>query len=143
MSGHELALQKALIAHLSEDVAVQALLGDPARIRDAAPREGELPHLLIGRCESRPVGADGGGVEHRLTLTVVSRFRGTEEAKAVLAAVRLRLADARIQRNRPRPQPRDRREHPRCPLDLQQYVLAALCTHGSTSSVTARTRSTA
>ena len=32
MSGHELALQKALIAHLAEDVAVRALLGDPARI---------------------------------------------------------------------------------------------------------------
>lgn len=97
MSGHELALQKALIAHLAEDVAVQALLGDPARIWDAAPHEAELSHLLIGRCESRPVGADGGGVEHRLTLTVVSRFRGTEEAKAVLAAVRLRLTDARVE----------------------------------------------
>jgi hypothetical protein len=97
MSGHELALQKALIAHLAEDVAVRALLGDPARIRDALPLDAELPHLLIGRCESRPVGADGGGVEHRLTLTVVSRFRGTEEAKAVLAAVRLRLTDARVE----------------------------------------------
>lgn len=97
MSGHELALQKALIAHLAEDVAVRALLGDPARIRDAVSEEPVLPHLLIGRCESRPVEADGGGVEHRLTLTVVSRFRGTEEAKAVLAAVRLRLTDARIQ----------------------------------------------
>ena len=97
MSGHELALQKALIAHLSEDVAVRALLGDAVRIWDAAPREGELPHLLIGRCESRPVGADGGGVEHRLTLTVVSRFRGTEEAKAVLAAVRFRLTVAQVQ----------------------------------------------
>ncbi|MFA4951315.1 DUF3168 domain-containing protein [Brevundimonas sp.] len=97
MSGHELALQKALIAHLAEDVAVMALLGDPARIWDALPLDAELPHLLIGRCESRPVGADGGGVEHRLTLTVVSRFRGTEEAKAVLAAVRLRLTDARVE----------------------------------------------
>lgn len=97
MSRHELALQKALIAHLAEDVAVRALLGDRARIWDALPLDAELPHLLIGRCESRPVGADGGGVEHRLTLTVVSRFRGTEEAKAVLAAVRLRLTDARVE----------------------------------------------
>lgn len=97
MSAHELALQKALIAHLSEDVALRSLLGDPARIWDAAPHEAESPHLLIGRCESRPVSADGGGVEHRLTLTVVSRFRGTEEAKAVLAAVRLRLADAPVE----------------------------------------------
>ena len=33
MSAHELALQKALIAHLKADAAVQALLGEPARIR--------------------------------------------------------------------------------------------------------------
>jgi hypothetical protein len=97
MSAHELALQKALIGHLKADAAVGALLGEPARIRDAAsvPVAGEaFPHLLIGRCESRPLGADGGGVEQALTLTVVSRFRGTEEAKAVLAAVRVALNDA-------------------------------------------------
>ncbi len=94
MSAHELALQKALIRHLKADAAVQALLGEPAWIWDAAPKGGAFPHLLIGRCESRPVGADGGGVEQALTLTVVSRFRGTEEAKAVLAAVRLSLNEA-------------------------------------------------
>jgi hypothetical protein len=94
MSAHELALQKALIGHLKADAKVQALLGEPARIWDAAPRGAAFPHLLIGRCESRPVGADGGGVEQALTLTVVSRFRGTEEAKAVLAAVRLSLNEA-------------------------------------------------
>ena len=97
MSAHELVLQKALIAHLKADAAVQALLGEPARIWDAPPADGEFPHLLIGRCESRPVGADGGGVEQALTLTVVSRFRGTEEAKAALAAVRLALNDAALE----------------------------------------------
>ena len=100
MSGHELALQKALIGHLKGDAAVQALLGAPARIRDAASVKdaGEaFPHLLIGRCESRPLGADGGGVEQALTLTVVSRFRGTEEAKAVLAAVRTALNDVGLE----------------------------------------------
>ena len=97
MSAHELALQKALIAHLKADAAVRALLGDPARIRDAAPADAVFPHLLIGRCESRPVAADGGGVEQALTLTVVSRFRGTEEAKAVLATVRLALNDAALE----------------------------------------------
>ena len=96
MSAHELALQKALIAHLKADAAVTALLGEPARIWDAAPKDAAFPHLLIGRCESRPVGADGGGVEQAVTLTVVSRFRGTEEAKAVLAAVRVALTEAAL-----------------------------------------------
>ena len=91
---HELALQKALIAHLRADTLVGALLGEPPRIWDAAPHKPILPYLLIGRSESRPVAADGGGVEHALTLTVVSQSRGTEEAKAVLAALRLSLADA-------------------------------------------------
>ena len=97
MSAHELALQKALLGHLKADAAVQALLGEPARIWDAAPKDAAFPYLLIGRCESRPVGADGGGVEQALTLTVVSRFRGTEEAKAVLAAVRVALNDATLE----------------------------------------------
>jgi hypothetical protein len=98
MSAHELALQKALITHLKADAGVQALLGEPARIRDAAaPTDMALPHLLIGRSESRPVAADGGGVEQALTLTVVSRFRGTEEAKAVLAAVRVALNDTELE----------------------------------------------
>lgn len=91
---HELALQKALIAHLVGDAGLGALLGQPARIWDAPPDRPAFPHLLIGRSESRAVAADGGGVEHALTLTVVSKFRGTEEAKAVLAALRLSLADA-------------------------------------------------
>ena len=82
---HELALQKALVAHLSADATLTALLG--GRVWDAAPAEAALPHLLIGRSESRPVNADGGGIEQALTLTGVSKFRGAEEAKAVLAAV--------------------------------------------------------
>jgi hypothetical protein len=93
---HELALQKALIARLGDDAAVRALLGEPPRIWDAPPDRPALPYLLIGRSESRPVRAAGCGVEHGLTLTVVSRFRGTEEAKAVLAALRMALTDAAL-----------------------------------------------
>ena len=97
MSAHELALQKALVAHLKANAAVRALLGEPAKIWDSAPADTAFPHLLIGRCESRSVAADGGGVEHALTLTAVSRFRGTEEAKAVLAAVRVALNEAALE----------------------------------------------
>ena len=91
---HELALQKGLIAHLAGDPNLGALLGEPPRIWDSPPARPAFPYLLIGRCESRPVAADGGGVEHAVTLTVVSNFRGSEEAKAVLAALRSSLADA-------------------------------------------------
>ena len=97
MRDHEGALIKALIAWLKGDGALQALLGDPARIWDQPPEEPAFPHLLIGKSESRGLKAYGGGVEHRLTLTCASRFSGMEEARAVAAAVRARVADAAVE----------------------------------------------
>ena len=97
MRDHEGALIKALIEWLRGDGALQALLGDPVRVWDEAPSGAGFPHLVIGRCESRPLNADGGGVEQRLTLTCASRFRGLEEARAVAAAVRARVADAPLE----------------------------------------------
>lgn len=75
----------------------KGFLGDPARVWDQPPEEPAFPHLLIGKGESRGLNADGGGVEHRLTLTCASRFSGMEEARAVAAAVRARVADAAIE----------------------------------------------
>ena len=86
MRDHESALQKAMLARLKADPALDALLA--GRVFDQAPEGAETPNLVVGRCESRPVAADGGGVEQRLTLTGVSRFAGSEEAKALAAAVR-------------------------------------------------------
>ena len=97
MKDHEGALVKALIAHLKGDGALKALLGDPVRVWDQAPEEPAFPHLLIGKSESRGLKADGGGVEHRLTLTCASRFAGMEEARAVAAAARARVADAPVE----------------------------------------------
>lgn len=94
---HELALQKALIAHLKADAGAAAILG--GRIMDGPPDGTPLPHLQIGRCESRPLRAEGGGVEQMLTLTITSDFRGTEEAKAAMAAVRLALSDVALEAN--------------------------------------------
>lgn len=95
MIDHESALQKALVAALKGDAALAALLD--GRVWDQAPQGAAFPHLLIGRCESRPLAADGGGVEQALTLTAVSRFTGTEEAKAIAAAVRARLHEATLE----------------------------------------------
>ena len=100
---HENALVRGLIARLGADAAVTALLGDPPRVWDEPPGEAVMPWLRIGRSESRPVAADGGGVEQRLTLTVVSRFAGMEEAKAVAAAVRACLEAAALEADGVRP----------------------------------------
>ena len=97
MSDHESALQKALIGWLKDDAALQALLGEPARIWDEPPQTPGYPNLRIGRSQSRPVAADGCGVEHTLSLHCVSRFAGTEEAKAICAAVRARIEGAGLE----------------------------------------------
>lgn len=97
MIDHEAALQKAMIAWLKADEGVQALLGHPARIWDEPPAERQWPHLIVGRAESRPVAAGDCGVEHRISLTCISRFGGTEEARAVIAAIRASLHEATLE----------------------------------------------
>jgi hypothetical protein len=97
MTDHESALQKALIAHLRADATLRALLGDPARIWDEPPRGAAYPYLVVGRSESRPVAADGCGVEHQLSLRCASRFGGTEEAKAICAALRAAVHEAALE----------------------------------------------
>lgn len=97
MSGdHGAALQAALLRQLRADAGVKVLLGDPARVWDEVPRKAVYPHLLIERSESRPVPAEGCGIEHRLSLRVLSTFGGVAEVRAVVAAVRAALEDARL-----------------------------------------------
>jgi hypothetical protein len=50
--------------------------------------------VTVSRSESRPLKGDGGGAEHRLTLTGVSQYGGVEEARALTAALRAALDDA-------------------------------------------------
>ncbi|MDB5420311.1 MAG: hypothetical protein JWR59_258 [Brevundimonas sp.] len=97
MRDHESALQKGLIAWLKADEALQALLGEPTRIWDEPPMQPGVPHLRVGGSQSRAVNAEGCGIEHTLTLHCVSRFGGTEEARAICAAVRARLEGATVE----------------------------------------------
>lgn len=97
MRDHESALQKALIAHLRADATLKALLGDPARIWDQAPRDAGWPRVTVGRSESQPVAAADCGIEHRISLRCASRFDGVEEAKAVCAAVRAALHEVPLE----------------------------------------------
>jgi hypothetical protein len=95
MKDHEGALQKAMLAALKADPALSALV--QGRVFDQPGPDATCPYLALGRCESRPVAADGGGVEQRLTLTGVSRFDGSEEAKAMAAAVRACLHETTLE----------------------------------------------
>lgn len=94
---HALAL--ALVEGLQAAPAVAALVAD--RVYATAPRRPTYPCLAVSRIESRPFGGLGGGgldsegLEHVVTLTAVSRFGGPEEARAVVAAVRAALHNAR------------------------------------------------
>lgn len=92
----ERALQKALIDHLRADDGVRATLGEPAAIHDQPPDDLAWPHLLIGRSENRPHEGNEEATEHILTLTARSRFGGTEEVKAINAAVRAALTESSV-----------------------------------------------
>lgn len=84
----------ALVATLKAAPAVTAIAGQ--RVYGASPRLPTYPCVVVTRSENRPVGGvDGEGIEHLLTLTCASRFGGPEEARALVAAVRLALHDAR------------------------------------------------
>lgn len=88
------ALAQALVVGLKAAPAVSALLAD--RVHATPPRRPTYPCLAVSRIESRPFGGlDSEGLEHVVTLTAVSRFGGPEEARAVVAAVRAALHDAR------------------------------------------------
>ena len=92
MINHEAALQTAVIARLRADDALDALVS--GRIWDGEPAKRVFPYVTVSRVESRPVRADGGGVEQVLTLTGHSRFEGLEEARAISAAIRAALHEA-------------------------------------------------
>lgn len=91
MSGLESDLASALAGALAAAPAVSAIVG--GRVHADPPRLLTYPCASVGRIESRPVGEDL--LEHVVTVTCASRFGGPEEARAMTAAARLALHDAR------------------------------------------------
>ena len=91
----EAAFQDALLARLAADAGVRAVLGDPARIFDAAPEGAAFPYLSVGRGVSEPAGAsDTQLIAHRLTLHLWTRETGRRETKEMLGAIRAVVDDA-------------------------------------------------
>ena len=82
------AVQQAVYTALTGDAAVQALIGNPARVYDHAPQDATFPYVVTG--ESTAVDWDTkseDGMEQTLTVHSWSRYRGLSEVKRIMAAV--------------------------------------------------------
>ena len=93
--GATAALQEAVYEMLTQDAALQSLVGD--RIFDAAP-VGQVPELYvaIGPEDVRDRSdMTGHAARHAFTVSVVADTGGFAQAKAVAAAVSDVLVDAR------------------------------------------------
>jgi hypothetical protein len=89
MSAASWALQQAMFAALSADANVKSVLGDPARLFDAVPRDTAFPYSVIGDAQEADCStATDSGSEHVVRLDVWSRAGGHKECKAAADAVR-------------------------------------------------------
>lgn len=97
MSDPVLDLQAALIAYLRGSEVLTAWLGDPPRVYDQLPKGVVYPYVTFGRVTAQSIGGIGAEVtEQVLSLLCVSRYDGTEEVKAMAAALRGLLDEAEL-----------------------------------------------
>lgn len=90
MSNTHPVRQVAQILHslLSSDVAVQAVLGTPARLYDNPPEDPVFPYLTYGPMRSSDIGGDEADIQtHTLTLHLWSRYGGRAEVIDAISAV--------------------------------------------------------
>ena len=81
-------LQKAVYTTLRADSALQAFIGNPARVYDHVPQDSLFPYVVIGEATGREFdGKSEDGMEQTLTLHSWSRDRGMQETKEIMAAV--------------------------------------------------------
>jgi hypothetical protein len=97
MSDPVLDLQAALLTYLRGQASLQVRLGSPVRIYDELPEQVTYPYVTFGRTSAQGIGGVGPDVtEQTLNLLCVSRFGGTEEAKAIAGLLRGLLDDAEL-----------------------------------------------
>ena len=90
------AVQSGVYAHLAQDTALRALLGDPARIFDAIPEEAAFPLLTLGASRMRELEGVADALEHDIRLTAYSRWGGRAEVKAIESALHDALHDQAV-----------------------------------------------
>ena len=87
-------LQQAVYGALTGDAAVQALLGNPARVFDHVPQDSAFPYVVVGEATSGPFDTKTeDGLDQTLTIHTWSRYRGLKETKEIMAAVADALDD--------------------------------------------------
>jgi hypothetical protein len=83
------AVEAALIAALQASPAARDVLGSPVRVFAMRPAGAALPYVRIARHEANPLGAsETEGSEHRLSLDIITRRLGREEAMRLARIVR-------------------------------------------------------
>ena len=98
MSDPVLDLQAALLAYLRGQASLAVWLGAPARVYDQPPVDVLYPYVTFGRVSAQSIGGVGTEVtEQVLNLMCVSRFGGSEEAKAIAAELRVLLDGAALE----------------------------------------------
>ncbi len=90
------ALQKAVHGAISADAGLAALLGDPPRIYDVAPRRPVFPFATYGQWRATAYAGIAGGLEHDIRIRVFSRYEGRRETRAIMAALHDALQDAEL-----------------------------------------------
>jgi hypothetical protein len=93
-----LELQAGLLAYLRGQASLATWLGNPARVYDQAPAGVVYPYVSFGRVSAQSIGGvDAEVTEQALNLMCVSRFDGSEEAKAMAAELRVLLDGASLE----------------------------------------------
>ncbi len=81
-------IAQALHSLLSSDVAVQAILGTPARLYDNPPEDPVFPYMTYGPMRSSDIGGDEADIQtHTLTLHLWSRYGGRAEVIDAISVV--------------------------------------------------------
>ena len=96
MTNAQWELQKAVYQWLAADAALQAEIGDPARIFDDPPPDALFPYLTLGEARMSDWKGVEGGLEHDVKLYVFSRYAGRREVKRILGAVYDALHEAAL-----------------------------------------------
>ena len=96
MSSPVLALRRAILARLSADAPLTAMLGG-ARVYDEAPPGAPAPRIAFSDAQSRDWSAQSShGAEQFLVLSVWSGARGTREALDIADCVVALLDEAAL-----------------------------------------------